>query len=441
VSPVVERSATRRLADDTLLVFLSDCHIGGDNGRDIFESPDDLAALFDDLARHPGPVELVLAGDFFDCLRIGTVAEGENRASATIARPEYRELFESLRGFASGKDRTVTYLPGNHDAEIWWNADIRSCLDREGLVHGFTLSYAATFASEPDVLVYCEHGNEFDPSNLKRNYDDPFDTPLGDHIVTEIIPRLPSGWTAEALQLDEIDHVFPLDIIPEWTAGRLFYALVTEAVRWLLLPLMVAYIAFETIAFAVGAGGRAINHLFVEIAYDIGLLVLVFGIFFFVACQVANRSIRTARARPVEAAVIRDRLERGELPPLAGDASRNIAVFISGHTHAPALAEFDRKGGGNGAVVNSGCWLRQLHERKAHLGMPRVFVDRFVQTHVRVRRDDGAVSVELWEHPRPTPQRLRIVERLAVAGRLGGESVGDTRPRILASVSVRGRAS
>ncbi len=432
---------TRLLADNTLIVFLSDCHIGGDNGRDIFESPDDLAALFHDLAGHTGPVDLVLAGDFFDCLRIGSVSEGENRASATISRPEYRDLFTALRSFAAGKDRTVLYLPGNHDAEVWWNAEIRAGLERQGLVHGFALSYAVAFASDPNGLIYCEHGNEFDPSNLKRNYDDPFDTPLGDHIVTEIIPRLPSGWAASALQLDEIDHVFPLDIIPEWTAGRLFYALVTEAVRWLLLPLMIAYAAFETIAFAIGAGGREINHLFVEIAYDIGLLLLVFGIFFFVACRLANRSIRSARTRPVEADVIRARLERGERPPLAGvtaDAALpgEIAVFVSGHTHAPALAHFDRRTGGHGAVVNSGCWLRQLHERKAHLGMPRVFVDRFVQTHVRVYRQDGAISVELWEHPRPTPQRLRIVERLAVAGRLSAEAVGDTRPKVRARVSV-----
>ena len=124
-----EQSATRRLTDDTLLVFLSDCHIGGDNGRDIFESPDDLAALFNDVAAHPGPVELVLAGDFFDCLRIGSVASGENRASTTIARPEYGALFAALRSLAAGTGRTVTYLPGNHDAEIWWNADIRACLE------------------------------------------------------------------------------------------------------------------------------------------------------------------------------------------------------------------------------------------------------------------------------------------------------------------------
>ncbi|HEV2745067.1 MAG TPA: metallophosphoesterase, partial [Rubrobacter sp.] len=98
------------------MVFLSDTHIGGDPGQDYFESPEDLAALFEELAGHAGPVELVLAGDFFDLLKIRDVPDGENRASLTISRPEYRGLFRALRSFAGG-DRRIVYLPGNHDAE------------------------------------------------------------------------------------------------------------------------------------------------------------------------------------------------------------------------------------------------------------------------------------------------------------------------------------
>ena len=71
---------TRTLRDGTLVVFVSDTHIGGDEGQDYFESPEDLAALFAELAGHAGPVELVLAGDFFDFLKIGDVPPGENRA-------------------------------------------------------------------------------------------------------------------------------------------------------------------------------------------------------------------------------------------------------------------------------------------------------------------------------------------------------------------------
>jgi hypothetical protein len=69
-------------------------------------------------------------------------------------------------------------------------------------------------------------------------------------------------------------------------------------------------------------------------------------------------------------------------------------------------------------VVNSGCWLRQLQRVPGHFRAPAVFAARYVQTHVRVRREAGAIVVELWEQRRPTKQRLRLVEHLAILGRV-----------------------
>src|ERR671917_651662 len=106
----------RELSSDTLIAFLSDSHIGGDPGCDGFESPGELEALFEELGGHDGPVELILAGDFFDFLQIGEVPEGSDRASLTIARPEYESLFAALERFREG-ERRVIYVPGNHDAE------------------------------------------------------------------------------------------------------------------------------------------------------------------------------------------------------------------------------------------------------------------------------------------------------------------------------------
>lgn len=166
-----------------------------------------------------------------------------------------------------------------------------------------------------------------------------------------------------------------------------------------------------------------------------------------VAGRVATRSIRsTARVRKLpgesaltdEATAIRTRLERGEGPPLAPNLTGQIAVFISGHTHAPSLTAFS----GWGVHVNSGCWLRQLHPVPAHLGAPSVFISRFVQTHVRVFRTTAGLEVELWEHPRPTRQRLLAVERLAILGRVPAEPAGSEKPRVRnLSVGRRGPAS
>jgi hypothetical protein len=88
-------------------------------------------------------------------------------------------------------------------------------------------------------------------------------------------------------------------------------------------------------------------------------------------------------------------------------------------------------------VVNSGCWLRQLQPMKAHFRAPAVFVNVFVQTHVRVFPRDGGLSVELWEDPRPCPQSMRVAERLAVAGKLPAEPPAGSPPRVRAAGSVR----
>ena len=423
----------RKLTDDTLVVFLSDCHIGGDEGRDIFESPDDLVALLESLDDHPGPVELVLAGDFFDLLRIGDVPESETRASVTMSRPEYRELFATLQRFASGQNRTVVYLPGNHDAEAWWNREIRAELERSGLVHEFALSYGAVFESGADRVVYCEHGNQFDPTNTFRDYDNPLDTPLGDHVVTELLPRLPKGWESEGGNLRDVDRVFPLAGITQWLAGRLYYVTATRIVLWLLLPLLILYGVH-----ALVQGGGSVDVL-VELAYDIAVILLVFGLFLFIAGRATGQFIRSSAARAgvdSEPELIRSRLEAGEPPPLADAFTGEIGVFVSGHTHAPALTHFAGPTGQRGAIVNSGCWLRQLQPVPAHLGAPPVYVSRFVQTHVRVYWDRGTIQVELWEHPRPAKPRLRVTEWLAVAGHIPAEPDAGAQPRVRAWASV-----
>ena len=202
------------------------------------------------------------------------------------------------------------------------------------------------------------------------DYSDRLDRPLGDHIVTDIIPRLPRGRETSALNLGQIDRVFPLGIVPEWIAGRLFYALVTQAVRWLLLPLLVAYVGYETIAFFVGQGVRAINSLFVHLAYDVLWLFAAFGVFFALAWRMANRAVQAARPQVVEAEIIRTRLQRGERPPLGESVSGDISIFVSGHTHAPELADFATPQGGQGFTINSGCWLRQLQRLRAHFRVP-----------------------------------------------------------------------
>src|ERR671915_977273 len=213
------------LSDETLVVFVSDSHIGGDRGCDGFESPDELEALFEELAGREGPVELILAGDFFDFLQIGEVPEGMDRASLTIERPEYVDLFAALKRFREGEGRRVIYLPGNHDAESFWNQEIQKTLQERGMVDEFAYYYLASIeAGGERRVIYCEHGNQLDAANTVEDYHDPLDTPLGHHVVMDFTRRVaPFGRITGGLDLSEIKMVYPLVAIPHWIAGRYFY--------------------------------------------------------------------------------------------------------------------------------------------------------------------------------------------------------------------------
>jgi hypothetical protein len=75
---------------------------------------------------------------------------------------------------------------------------------------------------------------------------------------------------------------------------------------------------------------------------------------------------------------------------------------------------------------------------EAHLGAPHVFIARFLQTHVRVYRSADGVQVELWERPRPAPERPPLAERVAIAGRESPAPDGDRSPRVYARAAVSG---
>ena len=206
----------RELPSDALIVFVSDTHIGGDPGCDGFESPEELEALFAELAGHEGPVELILAGDFFDFLQRGVLPEGENRATLTMQRPEYRGLFAALARLRGEEGKRVIYLPGNHDAESFWNAEIQRTLGECGMVDEFAYCYSASIEVRGERrIVYCEHGNQLDPANTVEDYHDRLNTPLGHHVVTDFTRRVaPLGEVSGGLDLSEIKMVYPLVAIP-----------------------------------------------------------------------------------------------------------------------------------------------------------------------------------------------------------------------------------
>ncbi len=447
------------LQSDTLIVFVSDSHIGGDPGCDGFESPEELEALFEELAEREGPVELVLAGDFFDFLQIGHVPDGTDRASLTISRPEYERLFAALARFKSSEQKRVVYLPGNHDAEMWWNPKIQKTLKERGLVDEFALSYLASFQAEGErEIVYCEHGNQFDPANTVEDYGDPLDTPLGHHVVMDFTRRIaPFGEVSRGLDLSEIKNVYPLVAIPQWIASRYFYNFLGQVTAYLLLPLLAAYVVYRIVAYFLAVARdnptgffrsyqelAQVHELFLDIGIFGLLTLLIFAIFFLVVRRVVRKTLATislrqkARYSPTETSQdkIQEILQGEASPPIEPLNSEHIDVFVSGHTHQPSLDELKGGDGMRGVVVNSGCWLRQLQPVSPYLKGPPVFVSKFVLTHVRVFMQGSSLRVELWEHPKPAGQRMTRIERILSWNRRPPQPPTGSKARVRAAFSL-----
>jgi UDP-2,3-diacylglucosamine pyrophosphatase LpxH len=451
VTGAASAGRTEDLTDDTLVVFVSDTHMGGDPGADLFEAHDELSILFVDLGRHDGPVELVLAGDIFDLLRVGEVATGTNRVAVILADPRYADLIAAWRTFAATDGHRVTYLAGNHDVEMWWNPGVRESLQREGLVHEFALSYGARYRSMPGHLIYCEHGNQLDLSNARADYGDPRESPLGDHVVADLMrPIAPRARTTRGIPLGDLPNVYPLTQIPEWLAGRLFYDLLRRAVTLVMLPLLaafgLAYVLVYVVAAVRGetADASAVQGLFTAIGLAAAVLLVAFVLLFAVVRRALHRSIafiapnlagideEAASLARVE--LLKDRADA--VPNRADIAFRDIDVFVWGHSHAPSLTAFhDGSGVPVRVAANSGCWLRQLRPVPAHLGAPPVFVSQFVLTHVRVTRARDGLRAELWEHVRRVTQPLPWIERLAIAGRSDPDPVSPG-PRLVTAATI-----
>ncbi len=247
-------------AGERTLVFISDLHLATDPEMRDFFAQDELAALLDELTAHPEPVDLIIAGDFFDLLQLNG-ADREAAFRRALHLPEYATLFDRLRRFTAIPRHRTIYLVGNHDAEMGWNAPLRRYLLASGLVSEISLAYRHVYADAQGngCLVYCEHGNDYDGINTVGDYTNPAVTPLGAHIVTDLVNYLePLGRHAPIdapTSIADIDNIHPLGMIPWWFLSTYFYQQVRRLTKYVLIPAAILYTLFAVI----GAGSAGLT--------------------------------------------------------------------------------------------------------------------------------------------------------------------------------------
>ncbi|MGH8972805.1 MAG: phosphatidylglycerol lysyltransferase domain-containing protein [Acidimicrobiia bacterium] len=373
--------------------------------------------LTDALDTWAGPGVLVLAGDILELL-------GEDGTEPRRVLAAHPRLVASIRAFGNGDGRQVVYLVGNHDARLAWD-DAWAAQVGDGLGAGLALALELHVHTGRGIeRVRVEHGHRFDPANAPVDPRNPRETPLGHHVVTELLPaveRSRQPWLAGAEWLTD-----PADF-PAFVASRLAYRRLASRLWWLLVPFL-ATVGLRVPLLRALLDRRAGESVALGRALPVLALVAVLDLVLVAAALLVV--IRRVWSALGEAGLAGARGQAQNDTPRA-EARRLVAEgwagLITGHTHHAELSPL-----GAGFYANTGCCADVVGARPARLALPQVFLPerhlgwvelfagpvlRVHLVHGRADVPDGTFLERLAARPRPAAQpRPSLVSSLALAG-------------------------
>jgi UDP-2,3-diacylglucosamine pyrophosphatase LpxH len=127
----------------------------------------------------PEPLAVVLAGDVVELLGFPESTAGD------ILRA-HDDLSAALLAVTE-RGGQVVYVIGNHDGDLAW--DVKAA-DAIWELTGARLGLEADLILADGRKVRVEHGHQLDPYNCFHDPRNALDTPIGHHIVREVIPRI-----------------------------------------------------------------------------------------------------------------------------------------------------------------------------------------------------------------------------------------------------------
>src|SRR5215469_14798764 len=206
---------------DGEVIALSDLHLPPERTTVSGRCCEIIARRLDSQAAH---LTVVLAGDIVEMLAFpGATADGILRSHDDLCR---------ALAAVTERGGQVIYTVGNHDGDLAW--DLKAA-DAVRDIAGARLCLAADLHMPGGERIRVEHGHQLDPYNCFHDPRNPLDTPLGHHIVREVIPKvewLGSNWLNGAHEMAD-----PADF-PSFVASRLVYRKLVRHLWWLvLLPL------------------------------------------------------------------------------------------------------------------------------------------------------------------------------------------------------------
>jgi UDP-2,3-diacylglucosamine pyrophosphatase LpxH len=301
-----------------------------------------------------GVLTVVLAGDIVEMLAYpGAAAHDILEAHA--------DLCQALAGVIE-RGGQVIYTVGNHDGDLAW--DLKAATAVRDLT-GAQLCLAADLVFPAGDRVRVEHGHQIDPYNCFHDPRNPLDTPLGHHIVREVMPKiewLGRDWLGGAHEMAD-----PADF-PSFLASRLVYRKLTRHLWWLvLLPVVIlGGLRLPVVADLrdrYPSGARWLHDaeiLGYGAVVDLAIIALIIAI-------VSRRAwISISALALAERGYGQNRAARERADELI---AQGYAGYLSGHTHHPELHSH-----GRGFYANAGSCTSVVEAIDTSRGMPPVYL-------------------------------------------------------------------
>ena len=305
------------------------------------------------LSAAPAPLTVVLAGDIVEMLAY------PGRAAAEVLEA-HDDLCAALAAVTE-RGGQVIYTVGNHDGDLAWDLKAATAV-REAT--GAVLCLAADLRLPDGAKIRVEHGHQVDPYNCFHDPRNPLDTPLGHHIVRDVIPKLERigrDWLTGAHEMAD-----PADF-PSFIASRLVYRKLVRHLWWLVLLPIAAFTlvlpGLTRVKDRFPDAGRWLHDgeiLGYGALVDIALIALVVAIVSRRA-WVSLSALALAGRGYSQNTAARDRAD--------ALIAEGYTGYLSGHTHHPELHAH-----GDGFYGNTGSCTSVVEAIDTIVGMPPVYL-------------------------------------------------------------------
>jgi hypothetical protein len=210
-----------------------------------------------------------------------------------------------------------------------------------------------------------EHGHQLDPYNCFCDARNPLDTPVGHHIVREVIPRiefLGRGWVDGAHEMAD-----PTDF-PSFIGSRLVYRKLGRHLWWLIAIPLAILVLIRIPEFTAFRSRYPDTDVWVHRGEVLG-----YGAIADLIVIAALVAILARRAWVSISALALDKRGYGQNQAARQRAADLVADgyhgFISGHTHHPELSA-----SADGFYANSGSCTSVVEAIGGKLGLPPAYV-------------------------------------------------------------------